>query len=248
MSILDEFIFISVMPGQFISGSDKGNRDACVRMDATLSRGFKLLRGLITQKQWTLVMGNNPWTNEIIKTSRVKTTIGDNIPATWINWFQANEFCRRLSELSGRTIRLPTEVEWEYCCRAGTTSTYFWGEDTSTEALKFCYFNKSVMDSYMVPVCERLPNPWGFHDMLGLAWEWVAGLYPLADDAPYIRPGVYPTSSVDFSPNFSDGNMALIRGGCASSRSLTIACANKVCRDPNSCFIDIGFRILLEAE
>jgi formylglycine-generating enzyme required for sulfatase activity len=124
-----------------------------------------------------------------------------------ISWFQATEFCNELSKKFSRTpcyyydsndqyqcnweangFRLPTEAEWEYACRAGTTNTYFWGS-TGTEAFSklFAWFSANANDSLWTdphalysgtqPVAQKSPNAWGFYDMVGNVWEWCWDYY-----------------------------------------------------------------------
>jgi formylglycine-generating enzyme required for sulfatase activity len=112
---------------------------------------------------------------------------GDH-PVVCIDWHDAHAYAAWLTRIAGREYRLPSEAEWEYAYRAGTQSTYWWGEDGS-QACEFGNVSDATLAAqhparaalscddgalYTAPVGMRKPNPWGFYDMLGNAWEWVA--------------------------------------------------------------------------
>ncbi len=146
--------------GTFTMGSDDDARQV------TLSKTFELGVYEVTQEQYEKVMGkgNNP--------SEFK---GAQNPVERVGWDAAIEFCRKLSELpeeksAGRVYRLPTEAEWEYACRAGTTTAYSFGDDESQIGDYAWYLENSGGNSH--PVGQKKPNPWGFYDMHGNVREW----------------------------------------------------------------------------
>jgi formylglycine-generating enzyme required for sulfatase activity len=111
----------------------------------------------------------------------------DNHPAVRVSWWGARRFCRELGEaFEEYEFRLPTEEEWEYACRAGTTTAYFSGEEPDTLANWAWYetgdspfpWNSERKPS---PVGQKEPNPWGLHDILGNVWEWTESPGPNAD-------------------------------------------------------------------
>jgi len=87
-----------------------------------------------------------------------------------VSWNDAVEFCRKLSAQEGEEYRLPTEAEWEYACRAGTTTTYSFGNNES-QLRKYAWYSDNSDDTTHV-VGEKLPNAWGLYDMHGNVWEW----------------------------------------------------------------------------
>jgi formylglycine-generating enzyme required for sulfatase activity len=115
----------------------------------------------VTQKQWRDVMRNNP-----------STFKGDNLPVVNISWNDVQDFIKKLNEKEGgNKYRLPTEAEWEYAARAGTTTSYFFGDDESMLGDYAWYGANS--GSKIHDVGQKKPNPWGLYDMYGNVWEWV---------------------------------------------------------------------------
>jgi formylglycine-generating enzyme required for sulfatase activity len=106
---------------------------------------------------------------------------GDNQPVVNVSWADAVAYTQWLAKKTGKPYRLPTEAEWEYAARAGTTTRYYWGDDIDPAKLNFSDKNdptgparKDLDDGYAVsaPVGSYSPNPWGLYDMLGNVWEW----------------------------------------------------------------------------
>lgn len=115
----------------------------------------------VTQAQWVAVMDFNP--------SRYKDP---RRPVDQVTWLQAQEFIQKLNKLEKTTkYRLPTEAEWEYAARAGTTSAYFFG-DNARDLSRYAWFG-AENDVGTAPVGKKQPNPWGLHDIYGNVWEWV---------------------------------------------------------------------------
>ena len=147
----------------------------------TLTKSFYLGRTEVTQGQWKAVMGTTPWNSEKF----VKE--GDDYPATNVGWEDAVEFCRKLSEKEGVEYRLPTEAEWEYACRAGTTTAYSFGDDES-QLGEYAWIEENTVDvgeKYAHIVGQKKPNPWGLYDMHGNVFEWCQDWY-----------GEYPSGAV----------------------------------------------------
>ena len=119
----------------------------------------------VTQTQWQAIMGNN------------LSYFKDNLqnPVDTVSWDDAQEFCKKLSQKAGREFRLPSEVEWEYACRAGTTTAYSFGDNASLLGEYAWYTDNSGSKTH--PVGQKKPNPWGLYDMHGNVWEWCQDSY-----------------------------------------------------------------------
>jgi uncharacterized protein (TIGR02996 family) len=160
-----EMTFRFIPPGRFLMGSPRGEegRDTNERQHhVTLTRGFFLGVHQVTQRQWQAVFGDTP--------SHCK---GEKLPVDSVNWEECLEFCRALA-WDGQPFRLPTEAEWEYACRAGTTTQYCSGN--GLEALRqvgWCSYDGHPKSAKTTkPVGEFQPNAFGLFDMHGNVWEW----------------------------------------------------------------------------
>ena len=172
--------FISIPAGSFTMGSpekEKGRSDHEKQVPVTITRAFELGKTVVTQKQWTEVMGTDSWHWQDLKET------GDNYPAVNISWDDASLFCEYLTSYeceAGRlsakqTYRLPTEAEWEYACRAGTTTTYSFG-DAESSLKKYAWYDKNSRNK-LHEVAMKKPNPWGLFDMHGNVREWCEDRY-----------------------------------------------------------------------
>ena len=140
----------------------------------TFKSGFWMAKTELTKEVWEAVMGTAPW-----EEWNSQYTIDDpNVPACFVSWDDAQDFCDALNELVGKAgnpFRLPTEAEWEYACRAGTTTRFYWGDDLDYSMINDYAWNESNAgwDSYAHIVGQKLPNAWGLYDMSGNVIEWV---------------------------------------------------------------------------
>ena len=163
-----------VQPGKFIMGGESTaeNRFKCVEVPKHLveiTQGYYLGKFPITQAEYQAVMGKNP----------SKSSKHPNCPVDNIGVNDAIEFCNKLSEQTGEDVRLPTEAEWEYACRATNDSTkdtkWFFGDDPSKIG-EYAWF-KDNAGGKSHPVGQKKPNPWGFHDMYGNVFERISDKY-----------------------------------------------------------------------
>jgi formylglycine-generating enzyme required for sulfatase activity len=155
--------FMIIPSGSFMMGSveGEGEKDEHPQHKVTLD-SFWIGIYEVTQKQYQDIMGRNP--------SYFK---GENLPVEQVTWDDAQEFCKKFSEKYNVKMRLPTEAEWEYACRAGATSQYYWGKELDGD---YCWYKKNSGD-ITHPVGEKKPNAWGLYDMAGNIWEWCMDWY-----------------------------------------------------------------------
>jgi formylglycine-generating enzyme required for sulfatase activity len=156
---------VEIPAGTFIMGSPESEArrgDDEVQHRVTLTQSFYMGTHEVTQAQYRAIMGTNP-----------SGFRGDNLPAERVSWEDAAEFCLRLPEKTGRTVRLPTEAEWEYACRAGTTTPFNTGSTISTDQANYHGGDRNeVYWDETVPVGWYPPNAWGLYDMHGNVLEW----------------------------------------------------------------------------
>ena len=130
-----------------------------------LTKPFWLGKTEITQGQFKKVMGTEPWLNQD------SVQIGEDNAAS-VSWNDATAFCQRLTDQKGESYRLPTEAEWEYACRAGTTTSWSFGDDEEQLGQYAWFRGNASGEQYVHKVGLKKPNPWGLYDMHGNAWEW----------------------------------------------------------------------------
>jgi formylglycine-generating enzyme required for sulfatase activity len=155
-----EMQFAWVPPGWFLMGDNAHDDEKPVHR-VEISKGFYLGIYPVTQAQWAWVMGSN---------NRPSHFTGEDRPVEQVSWEDCLVFCARLRELTNKPIRLPTEAEWEYACRAGTTTDYYSGN--GEEALKKVGWYKGNSNNQTQPVGKKEPNAFGLFDLHGNVWEW----------------------------------------------------------------------------
>ncbi len=170
--------FVLIPSGEFVMGSpvDEPHRGAQeLQHTVTISKPFYMQTTEVTLKQWRALMGKKMF-------GRRKGTADH--PVTKVSWYDCENFIEKLNALNEGVYRLPTEAEWEYACRAGTTTAYSWGDSINCERamyannrLKAAGCIKYVKSRLMkinrpAPVKSYPPNAWGLYDMHGNVWEW----------------------------------------------------------------------------
>ncbi len=171
--------FLWCEPGRFLMGSPPDEKDRAPNEDqvnVTLSKGFWLGKYEVTQEQWKSVMNTEPWLDH----RRVR--IAPDSPACWVSWDQSRLYCQELTRrehASGSLPEdwayvLPTEAQWEFACRAGTTTKFSFGDDDK-KLIDYAWYgeqDRSPQQMHARAVGTKKPNPWGFHDMHGNVVEW----------------------------------------------------------------------------
>ena len=182
--------FIRIRPGTFIMGSpadERGRKPDEVQHPVTLTREFYLQTTEVTRKQWRALMKNAPIDFD--------DGCGDDCPVNHVSWEDSIAFIRKLNEKEGTgAYRLPTEAEWEYACRAGSTTAFATGDNVETECMPdpaadtiawYC----ANAGGRPRPVAQKPPNAWGLHDMHGNLYEWCSDRYAAYPTGPVTDPG-----------------------------------------------------------
>jgi formylglycine-generating enzyme required for sulfatase activity len=222
--------FVLIPAGSFTMGADKNaekaaDDDETPQHRVSIGKPFYLGKYKVTQTQWTAVMGSNP--------SEFK---GQSHPVGRISWNDAQTFIDRLNQKEGhKRYRLPTEAEWEYAARAGTTSTYSFGDDASQLGQYAWYDGNSGKTTH--PVGQRKPNAWGLYDMHGNVWEWVQDWY-----------GHYSGSPSTDPRGPSSGSYRMLRGGAWNFPAAYCRSAARAPNSPGNRNDNVGFRLALSPE
>jgi formylglycine-generating enzyme required for sulfatase activity len=212
----------------------------------TISRDFYMSKYEITQAQYIAVMDTNP-----------SSFNGDNLPVERVSWYNAVEFCNKLSVLEGlencytingtdvqcnwnaKGYRLPTEAEWEYACKAGTTTDFYNGSLTNPECTPLdnnldqigWYCGNSGYSTHTVG--QKAPNSFGLYDMSGNVWEWCWDWY-----------GTYDNTSVTDPNGALSGSARVARGGGWYDLAFDCRSANRGGNDPDNRSFNLGFRVV----
>jgi formylglycine-generating enzyme required for sulfatase activity len=228
-----EFTWLS--PGSFTMGSPKDEiqRDEDeVPHVVTLSRGFYMSTCLVTQEQWEKVMCNNP--------SEFR---GQNLPVENVSWHDCQQFINCLKKKDMKPYRLPTEAEWEYACRAGSSTPFNCGATISTDQANYngdyCYADgkKGVYRQKTTPVGVFPANAWGLFDMHGNVWQWCQDWY-----------GDYPEKNAVDPRGPMSGTRRVARGGAWFQVPALCRSAVHVGQEPNVRNYSIGFRLCFSLE
>ncbi|MCX7109137.1 MAG: formylglycine-generating enzyme family protein [Proteobacteria bacterium] len=224
-----------IEPGAFMMGSPATEPERFeereTQHEVTLTLGYWLADSACTQALWSAVTGDNP--------SRFKDDA--NNPVEQISWRDVETFIEKLNSLvPGLSARLPTEAEWEYACRAGTSTPFSLGENITPEQVNYDgnypYSGgaKGLYREKTVPVKSLPPNPWGLHEMHGNVWEWCQDWFAEFDAMPQTDPR---------GPETGAGRV--LRGGSWNSRGRNVRSASRRRFEPDLRSSGIGFRLAL---
>ncbi len=158
----------------------------------------------------------------------------DNCPVSFVSWYGAQAF----AEWVGGTI--PTEAQWEFACRAGSTTAYYYGDDSSKLG-DYCIFEDNCEGEYASAVGSKQPNAWGLHDMHGNVSEWCLDFYNPWSDEEVPEYSVDPVSPIP-------GPFVILRGGSWYSNALSCRSAFRIYGTPEYCTGDVGFRVVFPVE
>lgn len=220
--------FVLVPSGSFLMGSDleTGDADEIPRHRVTITQPYYLGKYEVTQQQWETVMGYNP--------SSFK---GASRPVDSVSWDDCQVFLAKVQARTGRQIALPTEAQWEYACRAGTTTRWSFG-NSDAGALDAAWIGENSGNTTH-PVGQKKPNAWGLYDMHGNVWEWCSDWYT--------RP--YPTEAVvdPRHPGPLHETSPVLRGGGWGEHPNSLRSAYRNCSAADVGHNGTGLRCLMVA-
>ena len=214
-------------PGSFLMGAypyEIGSQsDELPQHQVTLSRGFWMSKYEITQAQWRGVMGSNP-----------SSFPGDGRPVEMVSWTNVQQFIQILNNANPTmNFRLPSEAEWEYACRASTTTRFYWGDDPSYNQIGNYAWYDSNSGNRTHDVGGKIPNAWGLCDMSGNVWEWCQDWW-----------GSYAAGAVSDSQGPSTGSRRVLRGGSWDFNFSYCRSAYRVSNPPDYPDNFMGFRVV----
>jgi formylglycine-generating enzyme required for sulfatase activity len=198
----------------------------------TISQGFWMGAHTVTQLEYKSVTGTNPsaFTGALDR------------PVENVSWFSATNYCGLLTQQektagripNGWQYRLPTEAEWEYAARAGTTTRFWYGDDPGYTLLANYAWYTADSNDHTRSVAQKPSNPWGLYDMAGNVWEWCLDWY-----------GPYPGGSVVDPKGVTSGANRVLRGGSWADDANLCRTACRILDDPTSAYSNYGFRVVL---
>jgi len=211
---------ILIPAGNFKMGSpasEKGRYDDETQHEVTLTKSFYMGKYEVTQEQWEAMMGDNP-----------SDTKGAKLPVTDVSWEDCQEFIKKLNGITKGKYRLPTDAEWEYACRAGTSTAYSFGAKIRP---KDANYDDSGIDQ-PVSVGSYKPNTFGLYDMHGNVWEWCEDWF---ED--------YPAGAVIDPKGPAKGEYRVLRGGSFDGNVSRARSSYRTTYSPSSRYGDVGFRL-----
>ena len=240
-AILKLFVdeFVAITPGQgkfpasFTMGTEKGGPDnERPAHKVTFQYSFAMAKYEVTQELYQVVTGSNPAEFPGLRNGMDR-----------VAWKEAAEFCENATKMlreaklikDTERIRLPSEAEWEYCCRAGTTSAWSFGDDAK-EIGKYSWWKENSKGEDP-PVGKKLPNAWGLYDMHGYVWEWCADVW---------HPDYKKAPADGSARTDGDGKYRVARGGAYPDPAEMQRCAYRHRLDATTKSGAVGFRCVLD--
>jgi formylglycine-generating enzyme required for sulfatase activity len=202
-------VLMPIPAGEFTMGSAETKYEQPAHK-VKITKPFLMGATEVTQAQWKAVMGDSP---SLIQ--------GDDLPVESVTWEECQAFVKKLSEKEGKTYRLPTEAEWEYACRAGSTKRFHFGDDAN--GLGEYAWHGANSDCTTHPVGLKKPNAWGLYDTYGNVWEWCQDFYVAYGEKEQADPA---------GPE--KGSQRIFRGGAWYDEVYRCRSAFRNSRHPNS--------------
>jgi uncharacterized protein (TIGR03067 family) len=223
--------FVWIPPGNFVMGSPKEEKERSdheIQHKVTLTKGFYMGVHTVTQEEWQAVMSNNP---SFFKGEK-------HLPVETVSWDDCLAFIRKLREKDKKLYRLPSEAEWEFCCRAGTKTPFHFGETISIDQANYngnrTYGDgkKGMYRQKTTPVGSFPANAWGLHEMHGNVWQWCQDWY-----------GDYPDKEVVDPQGAAKGGSRVLRGGSWLNHPVGCRSASRHRDLPRNRYSYVGFRL-----
>jgi len=209
--------FVPIPAGSFLMGS--GNGGVIPVHKVTITKSFYITKYEVTQEQWEAIMGSNPSNSK-----------GAKNPVEMVSWKDCQSFLSRLKDRApGMDVRLPTEAEWEYACRAGSRTEFYYGNDV-LRLNDYAWFSCDRTHT----VGEKKSNAWGLHDMHGNVWEWCSDWVGTYDSTAETDP-VGPAS----------GEARVRRGGAFCNEPGDCRSASSIGLGPDDRSYDVGLRVVV---
>lgn len=224
--------FALIPAGSFV----KIARDLGVSGKTTVGKAFYMGIHEVNQEQYEAVSQASP--------SHFRQV---GCPVEGVSWRDATRFCLAVSDLTGRSVRLPTESEWEYCCRAGSSNSFCNGSAVADlKKVGWCSYDGHWGSAQgTAPVCSLQPNAWGIHDMHGNVWEWCSDAFGLIEKGrESISPGAdRATVTPEEEPYVG---YRVLRGGCWYDEPTECTASRRDWMPPGYSSFGIGFRVVAE--
>jgi formylglycine-generating enzyme required for sulfatase activity len=229
--ILVDDVFLDMVyirSGKFIMGgseSEKSTKDEFPRHEVKIE-SFCIGKYLVTQAQWKVIANMIELKVSLDLNPEPSFFKGDNKPVDSISWYDAIEFCKRLSKFTGKIYRLPSEAEWEFACRAGTTTPFSFGDTITEELVNFNFMIEPPNETTIVG--DFPPNAFGLYDMHGNLWEWCRDDWHNSynnnpnDSTPWVD--LFDIGSIEYEHKLSLG---VLRGGSYSDSKKSCRSANR---------------------
>ena len=241
---------VKIKPGEFVMGNDKVPSEMYI--DETPARkqsikyGFAVGKYPVTFGEWRSFLEETDPESTMLDLIDELETEAARLPAVAISWHEARAYCKWLRKQTGHNYRLLTEAEWEYVCRAGTQTQYWWGDqfdpwransrnhEIYLHQMRFptSYSEARNELHYLTPVDRFEPNPWGLYDIHGNVWEWVAEMYNDQRTRPHLS-----------APTAGRESFRSLRGGSWMDPPLSLRSAVRSWADPMARDRNIGFRV-----
>ncbi|MCP5102005.1 MAG: formylglycine-generating enzyme family protein [bacterium] len=228
--IIDKMV--EIPGGSFLMGSNEGEDDERPIHNVMID-SFLLCKFTVTQEEWCEVMDTTPWKGLKF------VCCADRCPAVNISWYDAREFIEILNKFSQRKFRMPTEAEWEYACRADTSTAFAHGV-LKFNLIKYAWFHDNAFkkgEMFAHEVGTRKPNKWGLYDMQGNVYEWCSD---------WFRRNYYNKSPIHSPPGPIYGQYKVVRGGDWARTDYFLRIASRRHYSPHHKDPHVGFRLAMD--